>query len=275
MQTLHQQTAKKVAHLAYTVHPGNGPYLVLMHGFLSSAKQWQPNLDALAQVCTPVTIELWGHGSSPAPDNPNRYLPQAYVEELEHIRCALNAEQWFLCGYSLSAGLTIRYTHTYPQHVTGHIFTNSSSALADDKQIDTWSKSNTASAEKIMREGQAAIERLPVHPRFARRLPRDIYDQLVADAQKLSPTGVALTLTQTILNAGVRNLATTNPRPALLCRGDHERRFTRYGEWAQAHMPNLEVVRLAAGHAVNLDSSDGFNKAVQRFVKTRSIDGRK
>ena len=33
------------------VHPGEGPPMLLMHGFLSSRSQWRANLAALAAVC--------------------------------------------------------------------------------------------------------------------------------------------------------------------------------------------------------------------------------
>ena len=61
----------------YEVHPGRGPHLLLVHGMLSSRAQWLPNLAALAAVCRPVTLELWGHGRSPAPADPAAYHPDA------------------------------------------------------------------------------------------------------------------------------------------------------------------------------------------------------
>ena len=100
----------------------------MLHGFLSSSAQWQDNLAALQRVCKPVTIELWGHGQSPAPTDAQSYAPERYVEQLEAIRRELGVAQWFLCGYSIGAGMTIRYAHCFPEHVVGHVFTNSSSS---------------------------------------------------------------------------------------------------------------------------------------------------
>jgi hypothetical protein len=56
--------------LYYDVHAGTGPYMLLVHGFLSSRSQWRLNLAALAGVVRPVVVELWGHGRSPAPTDP-------------------------------------------------------------------------------------------------------------------------------------------------------------------------------------------------------------
>jgi pimeloyl-ACP methyl ester carboxylesterase len=257
--------------LAYQVHPGTGPYLGLVHGFLSSSAQWQDNLAALAEVCRPVTIELWGHGQSPTPTNETAYLPEAYVDQLETIRHDLECERWFLCGYSIGAGLTIRYAHTYPEHVLGHLFTNSASGFADDDLIQKWRAEGQESAEKIITGGIKALERLPVHPRFARRLPGHIREALLADAKFLSPYAVAMVMKQTTTAVSIRDIAGSNPRPALMCHGIFEKRFAKSRDWAQNNMAKLEIVDLQAGHGVNMEDVSGFNHAATKFIAAHSL----
>ena len=84
--------------LYWKVHEGSGPYLLLVHGMLSSTAQWRSNLPALAKVTRPVVVDLWGHGSSPSPEDPARYHPQAYVEMFEDLRVRLGADRWLVCG---------------------------------------------------------------------------------------------------------------------------------------------------------------------------------
>ena len=162
-------------------------------------------------MCRPVTIELWGHGQSPAPDDPTRYSPAAYIEELEHIRRTLGCATWLLCGYSIGAGITIRYTHEYPERVSGHLFTNSSSAFADQALRDTWRAEAEASAAKIMAGGARAIERIAVHPRHAKRLPESIYRALLKDAAQLSPVAIANAMLHTSPAASVRDIHQLTP----------------------------------------------------------------
>ena len=88
-------------HLHYEVHDGAGPYLLLVHGFLSSRAQWVLNLDALSDVARPVVVEMYGHGRSPSPDDPAIYAPKNYVAEFERIRGELGVERWLVCGQSL------------------------------------------------------------------------------------------------------------------------------------------------------------------------------
>ena len=259
-------TTNASSELAYKVHPGQGPYLLLVHGFLSSNAQWQLNLEALSKVSTPVTAELWGHGESPAPADLNCYQPSYYLQQFERIRHELAAQQWFVCGYSLGASLTIRYAHTYPDNVVGQCFTNSNSAFADDDQVASWRASAEVSAAGIERGGLTAIDKIAVHPRRAKRLPEPVYTALVEDSKRLNPLGVANTLRITTPNASTRSLASGNSRPALLCHGFREKRFLPQKEWAEQNMTNLEIVQMDAGHAVNMEDITNFNDTVTRFI---------
>ena len=252
--------------LHFEVHEGNGPHLLLLHGFLMSRAQWRLNLAALALVCRPVVVELWGHGKSAAPDDPAPYHPDAYVEQFEAIRRSLGVERWWLCGYSLGAGLTIRYALDHPDRVFGHVFTNSTSGFADAAQVHAWRTGAADAAQRIEAGGLDAIERMPVHPRHAKRLPADLYDALMIEAAALDPRGIANTLRYTNPNATVRARVHENRVPALLICGREETRFAPHREFARAQMPNLSIVDLAVGHGVNMEDPQGFNRAVQEFI---------
>ena len=266
------QYTENAPRIAFKVHPGQGPYLLLVHGFLSSNAQWLANLSALGDVCRPVTAELWGHGSSPAPQDKAYYSPQAYLAQFEHIRRQLGIQRWFLCGYSLGAGLTIRYAHDHPEHVYGHIFTNSNSALADAARIDEWLSSASKSANNIRAGGLAAINRIAVHPRRARNLPEPVKEPLLADCAKLKPAGVANTLEYTNPYTSIRAIAASNVKPALLCCGVKEKRFAANREWAETHMANLSVIEIVAGHGVNMEGADTFDAHVCAFIRLHSAN---
>jgi pimeloyl-ACP methyl ester carboxylesterase len=253
--------------LYYDVHAGNGPYLLLVHGFLSSRAQWNLNLAALAEVTRPVVVEIWGHGRSPAPEGPERYYPEAYVENFERLRQHLGAERWLLCGQSLGAALTIRYALTYPERVIAQIFTNSSAALADAEWVDMRRASAGQQAAAIEQEGHAAIEKIRVHPVHAQRLPPEIHQVLVADARLHTPYGIAQTLRHTTPNASVRDRIGHNQVPTLLVCGERETRFATKCAFAQQHMPHLQVVGTTAGHAVNIQVAPDFNTAAVDFVR--------
>ena len=254
----------------WEVCEGDGPYLLLIHGFLSSKAQWLLNLEALGRVCRPVLLELYGHGASPAPADAGCYETGSYVAAIDAIRKKLGAEQWFVCGYSLGAAISIRYALTHPSRVHGHIFTNSASAFADAALADSWRANANTAAARIRNGGKAALERIAVHPKHARRLPPTVYDALVADAESISPTGIANAMERTMPTASVRSDLPRNTRPALLIQGRFEKRFAPHRAFAERTMPHLEVVAVDSGHAVNMQAADAFNAAVASFIQAHA-----
>lgn len=250
----------------WQIHEGQGPHLLLVHGFLSSRAQWMLNLDALKAVCTPVTVELFGHADSPSPRDAACYEPGYYVRCFEAIRAALGIEHWFLLGYSLGAGLTLRYAFEHPQRVSGHLFTNSTSGLADAAQREIWRSGAKEAAERIRAGGHSAMVRIPVHPRHAHRLPEAVQAALLADAQRHDPLGIAMTLEVTNPAVSVRERLAENTRPACLLWGRNERRFAPLADYARSRMPDLQVVELNAGHGMNMEAPAAFNLAVSEFI---------
>lgn len=250
----------------WEVHDGRGPYLLLVHGFLSSGAQWLLNIDALSAVCRPVTLELYGHGRSPVPESLEHYETPRYAAAIDGIRERLDAESWFVCGYSLGAAISIRYALDYAERIRGHIFTNSASAFAERRLSDAWRANARESAARLRAGGRAAVERIAVHPRRARRLPSRVHEALLADAARIDPAGIANAMESTMPTASVRDELGRNTKPALLVCGRFEKRFAPHRAHAEAVMPHLDVVEVDTGHAVNMAAADAFNAHVAAFI---------
>lgn len=256
----------------WETHGGTGPYLLLVHGFLSSRAQWLLNLERLATACRPVTVELFGHHLSPSPDDADCFKPEYYVRCFETIRNRLGVDRWFVLGYSLGAGLTLRYAFEHPEHIIGHLFTNSTSGLADDDLIASFHAGADQSAARIRAGGLDAIERIPVHPKHGWRLPKPVYNALVAEARTHDPDGIANTIAITTPETSMRARLTENVRPACMIWGTREKRFKSMAEFAMEHMPKLETVALEAGHGMNMEAADAFNDAVLVFIARHASD---
>src|SRR5947208_12125416 len=187
------------------VHEGDGPPALLVHGILSSRAQWMLNIEALQRVCTPVVVELWGHGRSPVPDDAAAFEPDAYVELFDGIRASLGVDRWFVIGQSLGAALTLRYALDRPDRLISHVFTNSSSALAGALWQSRMQATAPDVARRIEEGGADAVAAMPIHPNKAKRLPEPVRTALLADAASITPKAVARALRYTVPSSSVRD----------------------------------------------------------------------
>ena len=247
-----------------TVGDPKRPALLLVHGFLSSNTQWLPNVDLLAERFFLVLAELWGHGDSPLPVDESEFTIARYVEEFEHIRSELNLECWGLVGQSYAAGLTINYALTYPQRVDGLIVTNSRSAFGDVVAARNEKAKRTQLAASNVAEKQLNNRHMPIHPFYAKRLPDDVKTKLVACADNMTEDAINKGgLIHRALNSEA--LIDSITSPFMIANGVYEKSFQVDLDRLKAGRPDLKVIDMQGGHAVNIEAASEFNTAVINF----------
>jgi pimeloyl-ACP methyl ester carboxylesterase len=245
---------------------GRGPYLLLVHGICSSRAQWRLNLAELEAFCTPVVVELLGHGRSRSPADPAACRVEAYLQRFEALRAKLGAERWAICGQSMGAGLTLSYALAHPDRVIGQVFTNSNSALGPANPALT-EETRLARAEAFERRGREALQAMPFYPKQTGRLPRAVEDELVADAALISLHGIAEAMRWTMPDLSVAARLGEIDVPTLLVNGRREKRFQPFRDQAAKSIKGLRIADLNGGHPVNLDCPGAFTAAVRSFLE--------
>ena len=256
--------------LHYDIHEGSGEPMLLVHGIMGGRGLWSANIEALRTVCSPIVVELFGHGRSPAPDELHRYRANAYVEEFERIRTELGVDRWWLTGQSLGAALTLRYCLDHPARLLGHVFTNSASGLGDAAWVAGLVARAEGDARRMERAGPAALHDLKINPARSHRIVGSVRDALTADEALLDPNGIANGIRATAIGASVRDRIGENTVPSLLVVGTLERGFAESARFATAHMPHLQVEAFDVGHSPNAEAPDEFNRVVAEFVRSQT-----
>ncbi len=241
----------------------DGPVLALSHGLMSCNAQWLVNEEVLGRNFKLVMIELWGHGGSPAPQDPAAYTVGRYVREFEAIRGAVGAAAWTLVGQSYSAGLMLQYALRHPESCRAVITTNSSSAFgaAEAKRAARPDKRNVP-----LMDPDVPLHELPFHPKHARRLPPHVKEPMVAKAD-LIPRRAITQSGNLLRDLTFRERLDTVPTPVMLANGVYEKPFQADVAYLESRYAGLRVVPMEGGHSVNIEASDEFHVAVTGFLE--------
>lgn len=167
---------------------------------------------------------------------------------------------------SLGAALTLRYALDHADRVMAHVFTNSTSALAEDGWAAQVSPAMEAQAARLEEHGRAVLDAHPLNPARSKRLDPALRAEFEGDVALHSPHGLAMTGLHTVPASSVRGRIGENTVAALLVVGEREARFEQHRRFAERTMPLLTVVGLNGGHAVNIDAAPDFDAAVVEFL---------
>lgn len=246
--------------------PSDGRPVLFVHGILTCRAHWLLNLPAFHDAgFRSITIELFGHGSSPAPDDEAAYHPDRYSDRFTALRELVEAECWFVVGQSLGAALTLNYAMSRPDEVIAHVVTNSHSAFGELERIRN-PEAARERAQTMIDGGIDAVMRHPLNPRRARAFS-DAQRAEFDDAMLLSTAeGIARTMMYTSPHTPLRHRLPSNPVDTLLIAGDREEAFNPAREWVEQYAANFSIERVSATHAVNISAASDFNRIAIEFL---------
>lgn len=97
---------------------GDGPVVILVHGIASSSVTFDNLVPLLAPHHRVISIDILGHGGSPAPEGAG-YTVREHVEWLHRtIRSLRLKEPFTIVGHSLGALLVARYARENPSDIS-------------------------------------------------------------------------------------------------------------------------------------------------------------
>ncbi len=259
---------------------GQGPPVVLLHGFTGSTAGWGATVEALASEFTMVAVDIVGHGKSDAPESVERYRMERCVDDLVLLVRKAGYEQACWLGYSMGARTALQVAVRRPAAVSALVLEGGSPGLATEEERADRVRADEALAERIERDGiEAFVAYWESVPLFATQ-PSELRAALRPGRLACSAQGLANSLrgmgtgAQPALHerlGGVR-------APALLVAGALDVKFTEIaGEMARALPDATMHIVNDAGHAAHLERPDAFHAAVLDFLRdvhTTAIAGR-
>src|SRR3977135_2212625 len=92
----------------YEVH-GDGPTLLLTHGYSSTSAMWQGQIAALSRHHRLVLWDMRGHGRSDYPDDPAAYSEALTVADMAALLDVVGAERAIVGGLSLEGDRALAF----------------------------------------------------------------------------------------------------------------------------------------------------------------------
>ena len=112
---------------------GDGPIVLLLHGFTRDSRAWAPVMPAL-EGYRAVRVDLIGHGKSDAPEDAARYSMEHAVDDLLALMHHLHVEQYALVGYSLGGRVGLHLATAAPERLWALVIESASPGIEDPAQ---------------------------------------------------------------------------------------------------------------------------------------------
>ncbi len=253
---------------------GEGPPLLLAHGFTGSGQAWESDLvGALSRDHRAIVPDLLGHGRSSKPGVPARYALEQVIDDLVQVLDACEVERATWVGYSMGGRVALGAAVLRPARVRALVLEGASPGLQDHVERRERVAADEVLARKLETEPlESFVDDWMALPLFASQQCLGPEYLARARARRLSndPRALAACLrglgtgTQPALWAALKEVRC----PVLLLAGDRDAKFRDLGMRMQAELPDARFAVVAdAGHTTHLENPEAWLAQVERFVR--------
>jgi pimeloyl-ACP methyl ester carboxylesterase len=237
----------------YEVH-GDGPVLILTHGYSSTSAMWQGQIAALSKQHKLVLWDMRGHGQSDYPEDPAAYSEALTVGDIAALLDAVGAKTAIVGGLSLGGYMSLAFYRAHPERVSALLIIDTGPGFKKDDAREAWNKRALDTAKRFDREGLAVLNSATRERAIASH----------RDATGLARAARGM-LTQR--DARVIEVLPEIKVPSLVVVGADDTPFLAASDYMAAKIPGAKkVVIPSAGHAVNIDQPQAFIDAVLPFL---------
>lgn len=245
------------------------PVLVLLHGINLDGGIWNGARDALRRIGPTASVDLLGHGASPAPADPAAYTPDAYVAHFEDVLARLGVPTAWWLGYSMGGFIVQRVALQRPDLVQGLVLIATDAGIEDADERAAKRATDLELAKGTARHGMDWF-----FDRYYGRYPAiaNLPPKQLAKLRALRTRNPAVGIANAMRGAGSGGLEPVWHRlgeidvPALVLCGTEDARFVKQAPRMAAALPRsrLELIE-GAGHPVVRQKPAELAAAVERF----------
>ena len=230
---------------------GEGPAILLSHGFCATSRMWQGQVDAFAGDHRIITWDMRGHGQTDSPTELAQYAAAEAVEDMAALLDECEVERASVGGHSLGGYLSLEFQLAYPERVRALMLFNTGPGYKNDQSREAWNETAEARARTFDEQG---LDALGVSPEIGEHRGAEGLARAARGTLKQVDSRVIESLPQVAV-------------PTLALVGGKDRGYLAGTSYMAAKIPGaVHVVIPDAGHVANIQQPVAFNQAVRTFL---------
>lgn len=264
-------------HYLQPVEDSPYPILLMLHGFMGAAGSFSHLADELGNFCNPVLIDMIGHGSTDAPDNPERYKLNQQLLDLSELISSRHFSPCYILGYSMGGRLALRFALDYPDLVSGLILESTTYGIENTNEQKERRHLDSKRADSIVKDFRSFVEEWNKMPILRNKAHEN--DYLFESNEQLQrnqkPAGIA----NSLIGFGTGTMDSARKRlpelkvPTLLIAGQKDEKYTNLAVEMHNLIPNSQIkIHPEAGHRVHLDQPDRYLSCIREFLDRDSLE---
>jgi pimeloyl-ACP methyl ester carboxylesterase len=252
---------------------GEGTPLVFVHEFAGEARSWHLQVRFFARRYRTIAYNARGYPPSDVPDDPKAYSQDQAADDIRGLLDALGIKKAHVCGLSMGGYATLHFGLRYPERALSLVVAGAGyGSVAGERE--KFRRDVEETAMRFERDGMKAVAEFytkgPTRVQFMDKDPagwQEFYDMFCAQSAKghaLTMRGVQMTRPSVYeLEAEMERLTV----PTLIMTGDEDEPCLDPGIFMKRKIPSSALVVMPkAGHTINLEDPDAFNRAVLDFL---------
>src|SRR5436190_19832309 len=250
---------------------GEGPPVVLLHGFLCDSRAWEPQLRNLSDRYEVVAWDAAGAGAS---DDPlETFTITDWAEDLARLLDALTLEEAHIVGLSWGGLVAQAFVGRYPSRVRSLVLSDTYAGWKGSLPADVVAKrlARCLSESELAPAGLVA-RWVPVEF-FTEAVSGDVAAAMSAIVSDFHPLGFRL-MARSLAENDTTALLPAIHVPTLLLWGEADQRSPiAVAERFREAIPNAELrIVPGAGHVSNMEQPNVFTSHARRFFLSRLLD---
>jgi pimeloyl-ACP methyl ester carboxylesterase len=264
----------------YYEETGSGIPVVFVHEFAGDCRSWEPQIRYFARRYRCIAFNARGFPPSDVPAEAERYSQERARDDIRDVLDALQIDKAHVVGLSMGGFAALHFGFTYPQRARSLMIGGCGYGASPDKR-EQFVAETEASAKRFESLGMAkageAYALGPTRVQYQNKDPRG-WAEFNRQLAEHSTEGSALTIRGVQKRRpslfDLTDRMQTITAPTLVMTGDEDWPCLEPGILMKRSIPTAALVVMPnAGHAINLEEPDAFNRHLADFLHAVDVGG--